>query len=288
MKPGIHTLTADEYHADPADEASLSASIAHLLVSESPWHAWTAHPKLNPDYAERREDRFDLGTTAHALLLENRPPEDIVAIVEAPDWRTNAAKDARDEARAEGKIPLLAKTVESVVAMVTATKEQLAAIELDPPLFTTAGTSERTIVWQEDDVTCRALIDWLHDDFTAIDDLKTTSGSANPHRWTRTLFSIGADVQTAFYLRGLKALTGVEAQMRYVVQETYPPYALSVVSLEPAVLALAEAKVESAIKRWRECLATDTWPGYPSEVCYAELPPWEETRFLEREEANAA
>jgi hypothetical protein len=50
----------------------------------------------------------------------------------------------------------------------------------------------------------------------------------------------------AWYLRGLKAVTGAEAEFRFVVCETRPPYAVSVVGLAPEVLQLAEKKVRRA------------------------------------------
>jgi hypothetical protein len=94
-------------------------------------------------------------------------------------------------------------------------------------------------------------------------------------------------VQAAFYLRGLRAL-GHEAAFRYIVVETFPPYELSVISLGPDVLAVAAAKVDYAINLWRTCLETSNWPGYPTEVCWAELPAWEESRWLEKESREAA
>jgi PDDEXK-like uncharacterized protein DUF3799 len=284
---GIFTLPSEAYHSDPCDQPSLSAGIAHILCSQSPLHAWTAHPKLNPDFVREEKERWDVGTAAHALLLESRSVEDVVEVVHANDWRTNAAKAARDEARAAGKIPLLERTVENVIAMLLAARQQLDAVTADPPLLGD-GKPEQTLIWQEGDVTCRALADWLHDDYAAIDDFKTTSASADPDRWKRTMFTIGADIQTAFHLRGLKAVTGGAAVMRYIVQETYPPYALSVVAAGADVLAVAEAKVEWAIKRWGECLAANEWPAYPTAVCYAELPAWEEARWLEREAREEA
>ena len=286
--PGIFDLPADIYHADPCERPSLSASIAKKLISESPLHAWTAHPRLNPNFAEQHEDKFDVGRVVHALLLEGREVEEAVVIVDADSWRTNAAKAERDEARAHGMTALLTKNVQGVIAMLNATRAQLANVNATPPLLQN-GKPEQTLIWEEDGVLCRALLDWLHNDHTAIDDLKTTSASANPEAWTRrTLWSIGADIQTAFYLRGLKKITGADAELRYIVQETYPPYALSVVSLGPDVLAVAEAKVEWAINRWRECLTTDRWPAFPTQVCYAELPAWEESRWLEREARETA
>lgn len=279
-------ISADEYHADPCEEPSLSASIASIICSRSPLHAWAAHPKLNPDFKRHEESKFDVGTAAHALLLEGKPPEQVVDVVEFDSWRTNAAKEARDAARASGRVPLLEREAEQVYAMIDAAHAQLQLHDASPTPFT-AGKPEQTLVWMEPAeggaVTCRALVDWLHDDRRVIDDFKTTSASADPHRWERTLFTIGADVQTAFYLRGIYALFGIHAELRYVVQETYPPYALSVLSLAPAALAIGKHKVETALAIWSKCLEADHWPGYAARVAYVDPPPWEEARWLERE-----
>jgi hypothetical protein len=180
--------------------------------------------------------------------------------------------------------PLLAADWENVQAMVGAAWVQLENFGLDPHAFK-AGKPEQTITWTEPNgVCCKARIDWLHDDLSAVDDYKTTSRSANPETWTRnTMYSIGADIQVAFYLRGLEALTGKRPEWRYVVQETFPPYALAVVSLGPDVLELANAKVDYAIEKWASCLASGEWPAYPMRICWAEAPAWELSRWLERE-----
>jgi hypothetical protein len=54
---------------------------------------------LNPDFKPREEARFDLGRAAHQVLLEGNAN---VAVIEESDWRTKAAKDARDWARSRG------------------------------------------------------------------------------------------------------------------------------------------------------------------------------------------
>jgi hypothetical protein len=284
LPDGIHAFAANDYHADCCDQPSLSASIAHKLVNQSPLHAWTAHPRLNPAFERQDSEKFDIGNALHALLLEGANG---IAVIDAPDWRTKIAKEARDEARAEGRLPLLTKDADSVLEMLAAAKAQLAAHDADPAPFT-AGKPEQTLVWQEDGVACRARCDWLHNDLSAIDDLKTTSRSANPEAYSRNLYSVGGDVQAAMYVRAVEKLTGRRPEFRWVVVETSPPYALSVVSPGPDVLALGEAKVEHALQLWRQCLETDSWPGYVNRVCYAELPGWEESRWLEREAREAA
>ncbi len=280
--PGILEAVPDAvYHADPCERPSLTRSIAHILYTQSPRHAWTAHPKLNPDWQPAPDAaHFDLGTVAHAILFGG---EVRAAILDYPDWRSAAAKNDRDAARAAGQIPLLAKNWQAVEQMVAAAHQQIDDFDVAPVPFT-GGVSEQTLVWEEPNgVVCRARLDWLRHDRRTIDDYKTTSRSANPDAFGRSLFGSGYDMQAAFYLRGVRALEPDAApEFRFVAQETFPPYALSVVALAPDALAIAEAKVAMAIDKWAECLAANSWPAYPLQVAYVEAPPWEEARLLER------
>jgi hypothetical protein len=287
----IADFAAADYHADQnKDMPTLSSSIANILLNRSPLHAWTAHPRLNPNWQPDDDSKYDVGTVAHSMLLEGTASVDVCDFA---DWRTKDAREARDASRANGRTPLLAHQFEEVLGMCNAVADQLKAFDIDPvPL--TGGKPEQTMVWQDapTGAWCRARIDWLHDDLSAIDDLKTTTRSAHPEAFAKNLYSYGCDVQAAFYLRGLKALhvdadrntylDGVD--WRWIVVETSPPYGLSVVQPGPAVLELADAKVDAALKLWAECLERDIWPGYPTRVATAELPAWEEARWLEREE----
>jgi hypothetical protein len=275
--PGIYKMRAAEYHADPCLEPSLSSTIARVLCDSAPAHAQHAHPRLNLQNVEEEAEHFDIGTAAHAILLEG---EAAVTVIDAKDWRTNAAKDARDAARAAGKLPLLAKIWADVQAMVAAARVQLAAHHDGRAMFLN-GEPEQTLIWREEDLWCRARLDWLRDG--AIDDYKTTSASANPEVLSRTLFGNGWDIQAAFYLRGLKAITGIDAAFRFACQETYAPYALSVVALGPDAMMLAEKKILWALDLWRECLQSNRWPAYPTQTAYASLPPWVESAWLEKE-----
>lgn len=288
LTPGLWDIPATRYHADPCPQPSLSASLATLLCSASPAHARLAHPRLTPGTVAATCEDFDIGTAAHALLLEGSAAR--VVVVDAKDWRTKAAQEARDVARDAGQLPLLASTWVDVQAMVAAVRAQLAVHRDGGARMFTDGHAERTLVWQEDDGTwCRARLDWLRTTTSgyAVDDYKTTRTSANPEQWTRSLYGFGADVQAAWYRRGVYKLTGVWPTFRFAVQETFAPYALSVISLGPDALLLAEKKILYALDLWRRCLAEDDWPAYPSQTCYATLPPWEEQRWIDREVREA-
>lgn len=280
----VRGIPAADYHADRvADRPTLSASIASILLNGSPRHAWHAHPKLNPDFVRGDDKKYDFGTCVHALLLERDAGK--AEVLDFPDWRTNAAKEARDAARDAGKVPILAKDWERVVKVVVAVHERLADYDADPPVLH-AGKPEQTLVWEDNGVLCRALVDWLHDGYRACDDLKTTSVvyGANPANFKVP----GREIQAAMYVRAVRAITGVTPVFRWVVVETAPPFELSVIEPDPAALALGDDKVNRALAIWRDCLERDVWPGYPQRVATVELPPWEEARWLEREAIEEA
>ena len=173
---GIHTIPAAAYHADPCPAPSLSASIAKKLCLASPLHAWHAHPRLNPAAVDENGEHFDIGTAAHALLLEGTSA---VAVIDAKDYRTNAAKEARDAAYAAGQIAAPGGPVGRRPGDGGRARAQLAAHTDGGADMFPNGQPEQTLIWQEDDVWCRARLDWLRPG--AIDDYKTTPhGSRTP------------------------------------------------------------------------------------------------------------
>lgn len=277
----LRDLPSAAYHADAIDDTrpSLSASIAKFLIDKSPAHARVAHPRLNPDYQREDDQRFDVGTSAHSLFLEGI---DKLAVIPFDDWRSKAAKELRDDARANGLVPLLSQQADEVYACVQAIRAQCDSHPEGP--FFTDGAPEKTLVWTDDyGVLCRARLDWILDDHTAIHDLKTTKASASPYSWDRTGYAIGIDVQAAFYLRGCERVLGVRPEFLFVAVEVAPPYALSVFGLTPEAYELANKKIDFALRTWATCLRNDAWPAYPSQIAYLEPPPWLESQWLAKE-----
>lgn len=277
--PGLYPdIAAETYHADPCPAPSLSNSIAKLLLGQSPRHAWFNHPRLNPRFVAENKVAYDIGTAAHAYLLEGRS---IIEVIDAADYRTKAAQEARDRAYAAGKTPLLLRQWGDVQAMATAARAQLDAHEEAREAFTD-GTPEVTLVWREGEIWCRCRLDWLpngRDGAAVIFDYKSTSGSAHPDAFERTISERGYDLQAAFYSRGIRAVLGVEAQFYFICQETYGPYALSVVGVTPQVIEPAMEKVAKAIRAWDWCLKHDSWPGYSSRIAWAQPMPWQLARW---------
>ena len=265
LVPGVHQFDAAAYHADPCSEPSLSSSIAQVLIDKSPRHAWLQHPRLNPAYKPDEDSRFDLGSAAHALLLEGANAK--IAVIDAADWRTKGAKEQRDQARASGLFPILAKHDYALKAMVKAAHEAIEESELKG-IFQD-GKPEQTVIWREAGVWLRCRPDWLANDHRIILDYKTAE-NAEPEQFSRQIERMGYDFQAAFYSRSFPK----PPAFIFLAQEIEPPYDCSLHGLSEAAIQIAAFNVERAINIWRGCMIRGKWPGYDKRIHYAEPTTW--------------
>lgn len=272
MSQGIHNYTAEQYHADPAPTASLSSSIANILLYQSPYHAWLAHPRLNMAYTrEDANSRFDLGSAAHMMLLERR--SDKIVRVMAEDWRTKAAKEAREAAMLNGQYAILDRHYHAVVEMVATARSFMATTELADVMET--GEPERTVLWQHGGLWHRCRPDLLSLDRRIILDYKTTANAA-PEAFAKQIGRMGYDLQSEFYTGGVQIVAEREdCVFVFLAQEIEPPYACSLVSLSAAYKAVGQSKASKAQHLWQRCLRGNEWPGYTSRISYVEPKPWD-------------
>ncbi len=280
-KPGIYDIPEPTYHADPCVVPSLSGSIAVTMYQYSPRHAWLEHPRLNPDYEREEKAAFDIGSAAHQIILGK---QDKIEVLDFPDWRTNAAKDARAKAYLAGKTPLLKADMAEIMEMVSAFDVQIACT--DHANIFKGGKYEQTLVWTENvngvEIWCRCMIDHLNGT-PIIPDYKTDGRSANPETWSRQMFEMGYDIKAALYLRGVRKVLGIEEpRFVWVVQEKDKPYAMSLIELNYDGMVEANKKLNEAMRSWAWCMKHNIWPGYPSHVTQIGPKPWESIRLQEK------
>jgi hypothetical protein len=253
-----HGLDMSSYLAMDA----LSSTVAFEVVNRSPFHA-----KYKKTSGALWAKTADIGTVAHKMILENS--EEGIVLVDAADFRTKAAQQARDEAYSEGKTPILAHQLDEIRRMVNAARASIADSELAVEFG--KGDAEVSIDWEDHGITCKARPDYLTERFHI--SLKTTAASAEPSVWSRRqLGPSGYDFQLAFYDRGLRK-NGIQVKHRLLVVEQNPPYGCCVIELGSDKRTIAEARVDQAIKTWAKCLASAKFPGYLPHV--AEATPWE-------------
>jgi hypothetical protein len=292
IQPGIYRdVAAVDYFADPCPTPSLTQSIAKILLERSPAHARLEHPKLAPPHADDDEpaEKYEkvkaIGNAAHALLI-GRGKE--LAVLDFDSFRKDKAKEARDEAEAAGKTPVLFKHKQIAADMVMAARLQMDGHPA-APLFR-QGAGEVVLAWKEGDLWFRAMVDWLHDDLTKVDDYKTTGLCCAPHVVADRPGEMGWDIQAAMIERGLDALDPDGAgrrRFRFINQENEPPFALTVIEISESDMTMGRKKLAMAVDIWSRCMASSEWPAYPAETVLSRPRGWTEARWLEREVAYA-
>lgn len=295
--PGLYRMSEASYHADPCEVPSLSRSIALKLIDESPRHAFTAHPRLNPQEPEEEKNDAsrEIGSAAHASLL--RQPTEI-CVIDAKDYLTKRAKAERSEAQGRGAIPLLVKDYATAVAMVEKARIDLAqnehpAIRALAEPDDTVVFNEVTAAWQDrcGDRWARIRMDRLSiaEDRVTIVDYKTTKLSVEPTVAGRAIYNNTYHFQDAFYRRGVRSLFPaidrheLKLDFLFVMQEQEPPFEITVARVDPAGRLIGEKMVSAAFLMWRKCMAENHWPGYPNQIITAEFPAYLDTRWCARE-----
>jgi hypothetical protein len=274
----ILDCTPEEYHKDPCETPSLSSSTAKKLVSESPLHAWTDHPKYGEqegdDEAEASTDEekkaFENGKLVHRLLLGKG--EELV-VVDAKDWRTNAAKAERDEAKAAGKLPVLIGRLDELTDIVEHLRERCRSYG-----YEFRGESEVPIEWYEQGaagpVLCRSMLDHVFVDDGVIWDVKTCR-SANPKKIARSFVENGYDIQWRAYIRALERLrpklTG-RVEFTFLFMEIKPPFAVTPIDPPGDACEIGKRRWQRAVSLWERGLVKNHWPSYVDALHVFELP----------------
>jgi hypothetical protein len=252
--PGIYGgITNSDYHADSA----IGSTSLKTLATRTPAHY--QHDKTHQKFS----DAFTLGTAAHSIILEGDPSG--IVVVDADNWLTKSAKDARSAALGSGLQPLLTKEWTQILAMNDAVMAHPVARELF-----TDHKAEQSVFWEEDGLALKCRPDaWKPD---ALMDLKTTR-SADPNEFGKTAHEFGYHQSAAHYIDGVKAATGEELPFHFVLVEKTEPYLVSVVELDIEAINIGRQLNDRAKRIYRECVESNTWPGYPNADLIS-LPMW--------------
>lgn len=267
----LHGLPDAEYHA-MHDRLSASG-IKKLLPPSCP-----AKFKAAMDAGEEYKAEFDFGKVAHSLVLGQGAQFEVVMVTakdgtasEAETYKPPSAQAHRDEIRAVGKVPILAKHLEIAQAMAARIREH----EVAAALFKD-GAAEVSALWDDPDtrVPCRARFDWLPEAKakrrTFIPDYKTAT-SAHPDKFAKAVAEYGYHLQQEHYLDAARFLAlGNDPMFLFVVQEKDPPFEVNVIPLDADAAKTGRALNDRARRLFAECTATGHWPGYTPDDQVAE------------------
>jgi len=274
-EPGVYSIPAAAYHADPVPGGSLSRSGAQRLLPPS-CPALFRYEQL---HGRKPRRVFEIGHAAHALVLGTGPE---LVMVDAENWRTKAAQQEAAEARERGAAPLLPDEYAEIHAMAAALREHPIASALFDPDH---GQPEQTLAWRDEPsgVWRRAMLDWLPDaggGRLIVPDYKTTT-CADPAELSKTAHKYGYHQQHAWYVDGAQALDlgDQDAAFVFVFQEKTAPYLVTVIELDGLALRIGRDLNRRAIDLYAQCSESGVWPGYSDEVESVPLPVWVERAY---------
>ncbi len=274
----IRGMPMAAYQAIPA----LSASGAHLIERQCPAKYWHTSPFNSAAEKPEPKNEFDIGSAAHLLLLEPHEFESATVVIAAENYRSGVAQATRDQAREDGKIPLLTKEVATVRAMAD-------AIRADPVAgrFRDDGESEVVMTWTDAEfgIPCKLRVDQLPHDLVDLRDVKS-AWTAHPEDFERSAWDHGYCQRAAWYLDGVESVTGTRPRFYwFVAVEKKPPYCCSVLKYTEADLEWGRLLNTLAKVQFVECMASARWPSYrPRGVIVPRafdirIPPWARNRL---------
>lgn len=281
---GLHADVPHEvYLRDPAEGPSLSASIAHVICAESPLHAWQAHPRFGAaGVVDKHTDATERGTVIHRLMLGRGAT---IVPLSYDNYKTKAARAARDEVLAEGKLPVLTHRFVGYKRVADVYTKRVRDLDPSCNVLLTSDETEITAVWKQAGVLCRCRIDHLRSRELIIDDLKT-SVSVRPDYVEKIIYDHGLDIQHAANIAALEHLIPDAAgrvRMRFVFLEAEPPHDVVVYELPGDYAELGRRRWQRALDTWAPCLEADVWPGHSRHILRPAPPGWILSREMDRE-----
>ena len=222
--------------------------------------------------AEEHKPQFDVGKAFHTAVLGDGGE---IVVCPFDSWRSKEARAMRDAAYEAGTIPLLEAEAETVLAMAAAVKAHDTA-----PLLFVGGAPEVSAFWVDEatGVKCKARFDYLPEPQPGrrliVPDLKSAV-SVDPKEFARAAARYAYVAQDLWYCDALRTL-GVADDPAFVFvgvekDKPYLPHVMQFANEDDR--RLVAAANDKARRIYRECVATDNWPGYPG-ITQLSLPTW--------------
>lgn len=270
-EPGVYDIPMDWYHSQCCDGPSVSSGGLRKIENESPAHFWCQARGLNPNAIESGPNAaFSFGKAVHALLFDDQ--DEISRLVVSPfeSFRTNAAKEWRDEQYANGRTLITEDDMAHIHGIHKALSKEAGCAEL-----LTAGEPEQSMIWKDKEtgVWLKSRPDRLPSDLVFAD-LKTTK-CAKPSLLNTEIVNRGYHMQLALACMGLKELRGEDATDCWLVfVEKTPPYAVGMVRIADDLIDYGQRQCRRAIRKFADCLESGDWPAYTEGPYTAHGPKW--------------
>lgn len=247
IAPGVvQGMSNAEYHG--AKDWLGSTSIKTLAMRTPAHYQYESTHSIH-------KDAYTFGSAVHSLALED--DTSLFEVVDAANWMTKAAKEAKADALANGKYPMLPKEYAQVIAC----HDSIMAHPMARKALTGHIAEQSVFHIGDDGVRVKVRPDAYKPGL--IVDLKTTI-SADPNEFARTAFNLGYFISAAMYTDVWKQSTGEDVGFLFLLVEKTAPYLVSVVELDTEALDYGRSMVERGKRIYRDCTESGEWPGYPN------------------------
>jgi hypothetical protein len=278
--PGFYpNLSPADYFAEPCPAPALTNSGIGILLGQSPAHFAAAHPAIGQPAEKRISTAAQYrGSLVHRLALDKGADWQVI---DAPDYRTKAAQEAKAAAEGAGLIPVLACKIKEAEAMASVIRQRIADAVQGQPYQT-----EVVIAWQERGLWCRAMLDVWCPALSMAWDVKTAQDISDLAMGRA--FARGYARQDAWYRRGLDAVTRDPGRNRFgfLFVEGDAPHLSRTASIDEAYRDGSDNECERALSIFGRCMAANSWPG-PGH--YTATPPsWRVREWMDAEIEEAA
>ena len=273
LAPGMHNVSNDVHHADPAIGSS---GLKEILRSPAHYHAKYLDPNRAP---EKRTPAKALGTAWHVAVFEGVAEFDrrYIGMPEGLDRRTKEGKDLYAEIVASGREPLPAAECATIAAMSAAARRH----PVGRILFAADNAiTERSIVFPLDALRGKIRPDYMVppcDGFPAglLIDGKSAE-DARAEAFGRAAWNYGYLLQAAWYVTGFQRhfRTSKPPTFIWLVQEKEAPFATQFYRAAPGLLAFGRGQYERAFGVYADCLRRDDWPAYGGNIVDLAMPAW--------------
>jgi hypothetical protein len=149
-------------------------------------------------------------------------------------------------------------------------------------LLAKGGHTEASCFWIDEatGVKRRMRTDRLVAGMNLILDLKTGI-DVSPDGFARAVANFGYHRQAAYYIDGMRAITGEDWRMAFVGVEKDAPHLVAVYVLTDAAVEQGRQENAAGLVTAARCIESGEWPGYSDQVVALDLPRWAQTMPVE-------
>ncbi len=261
-----------DYHADTSHVGH--SMLKDFLVSRRTYHARNIAKSL----PEKRTTALDIGTVAHAAILEPHIIDDVCLEIPSDVLSKSGAKSGKAwkdfQTENAERILLHAREIKQV-------RDMQAAVYANPAcrkLLECDGPVEASIRWECERTGLKRKMradkmplglgrPWVVDIKTCID--------VSPAGFAKAMANFGYYTQAPYYSHGIEEKVGETPAFVFVAVGKEPPHPCRLYALSADAYELGEERVWSGLESLAACYESDEW-GEPDEtrIVDLDLPAW--------------